>query len=355
MSPKFGQHMFQWLKNLFSPKKPQRLQVVRSAPRPGRELQDSQDSTAGQGKTEQAPQVAQSGVGNLDNRSHHQARLRERESELMFRVSDRLESGRYNLPQLPSTSVQAMDMAANPGAELTEIVELIETDPVLCGELLKTANSVMFGARVTVESLRDAVMRVGLKSLRSMILAVSMRGAILQAKTLQAYSEEVWRQARSIGAIARALAPHFGIDPEKAFLLGLLHDAGKVALLAILDKEARSQSEVSPALIGRVFYELHERAGAHVAGAWNLSEELVSVSSCHHNFEENEDFPRSAAFASLAHKIDLYFSLEDEEAYEKLCESPEMAYLRIPEHHRRNIVDVAAVAYGGTLNENLAA
>lgn len=343
--------MFQWLKNLFAGGKPKRLETVRSAPRPGREVEEESRTNPQPGSPQEPKSLVSSGVGNLDNRALHRARLRERESEIMFRVSDRLEAGKYSLPQLPSTSVQAMDMAANPSAELAGIVELIETDPVLCGELLKTANSVMFGARVQVESLRDAVMRVGLKALRSMILAVSMRGAILQARTLQAYSEEVWRQARSIGAIARALAPHFAIDPEKAFLLGLLHDAGKVALLAILDKEAKSQSEVSPALIGRVFYELHERAGAHVATAWNLSDELISVANRHHDFEGNEDFPRSAAFASLAHKIDLYFSLEDEEAYRKICEAPEMDYLGIPEDRRREIVNVAAVAYGGTLNE----
>ena len=62
-----------------------------------------------------------------------------------------------------------------------------------------------------------------------------MRGAILKGHLLGEYAEEVWRQALSVAGIARAIAPELGIEAEHAFMLGLLQDVGKVALLLASD------------------------------------------------------------------------------------------------------------------------
>ena len=72
------------------------------------------------------------------------------------------------MPQLPSTNLAAIEVASDPSADVAELVELISSDPLLCSELLKTANSVLYATHVPAESMHDAVMRIGLRALRSL-------------------------------------------------------------------------------------------------------------------------------------------------------------------------------------------
>jgi HD-like signal output (HDOD) protein len=156
---------------------------------------------------------------------------------------------------------------------------------------------------------------------------MSMRGSILRANNLKTFAEETWRQAYSIATICRAIARYVGMDPEQAFLLGLLHDIGKVSLLHMVWKESSKEDNVSPALMGNLYRLFHEELGRLVASEWNLSEEVVSVAGCHHDFQANETHPKSAAFVSLAHKMDLYLSMGYEGEFFSLIESDEVQVL----------------------------
>lgn len=285
------------------------------------------------------------GIENLDRASCLQGMLRTREQVLFERVSGWVEKGKFDLPMLPATNVAAMNMAANPGADLGEIVDLIGSDPVLSSELLKVANSVVYATEEPADTLRSAVMRIGTRGLRSLIYSVSIKGAILTNKSLTHYSEEVWRQSFSMGTIARKIAPILREDPEKAFLLGLLHDLGKVVLLSLLGKGAERDSEITPSIVGRVFYQYHEKVGGLVARKWKLSEELISVAGCHHDFENNEDFRRSAALANLSHRIDLYLSMGQEDHFRGLAQSAHMEVLGLQDSDRHRVLSVARQAW----------
>ena len=262
------------------------------------------------------------GVGNLDQTRIMTVVLESPQEELVWKLSRRIDSGRFQVPQLPTTALSALELAGRPSAEVGAIVHLITTDPLLSSELLKLANSALFATSVPADTLHQAVMRVGLRSLRGLIFSASMRGVLFKGRVLSDYAEEVWRQALSVAGVARAIARPLGHDPEQAYLLGLLHDIGKVALLSLLREEVRSGVDMAPALVGQVFHSLHEKSGAAMAAAWKLPAELRSVAGCHHDLAENRDHPRHAALALLAHQIDLRFSLGDEAGLAGLVAHP---------------------------------
>ncbi len=268
-------------------------------------------------------------VVNFDDSRHRTRNLRPHEVELLERVERRISAGDLELPQLPSTSLTVMQMSSRPNVELAEIVERISSDPVLSSELLRTANSVLYAGHAPADTLHEAVMRVGLRALRSMIFAISMRSVILRYEALTRQAERVWRQSLSVASIARSIAPALGEDAERAFLLGLLHDIGKVALIAILNGEVKKSTDVTPALLGRIFHDHHEQAGRAMAEAWHLPEELVAVAGRHHRFEQNEDHARAAALASLAHRLDLYLSIGPERDYSAQSRCRELEFLGV--------------------------
>ena len=282
---------------------------------------------------------------NLDARSTASARLRAEEEEMLVRIHARIDSAKLELPYLATTSLAIIEMANNPRSDVPDIVQLISTDPSLSSELLKTANSVLYATSHPAETIHEATMRIGLRQLRSLIFSASMKGAVFRGKGLTEYAEEVWRQAYSVATVAKVLAPAFGFDPEKAFLLGLLHDVGKVSLLAMLRKEVPKESRVTPALVGRVFLRYHQQAGREMARQWKLSEEFISVAGNHHDYRVNEEFPRSAALVSLAHRLDLYLSIGKAYEYNGLTECDELDFLGMPIERRFGLLMTAREAW----------
>ena len=140
-------------------------------------------------------------------------------------------------------------------------------------------------------------------------------------------------------AIAREIAPRLGVgvDHEKAFMIGLLHDIGRIPLLVMLDQEGRQIGDVSENLIGRVFNRFHELAGEALARAWQLSDEVASVAGCHHRYEANEEYTHVAAMAHLAHHLDLLLSLGSSD--EELRECPEFDFFELNDERRTSLIE----------------
>jgi putative nucleotidyltransferase with HDIG domain len=281
----------------------------------------------------------------LDGRAITTARLLDEEETLLGEIDHRIETGRFELPQLPSTSMAIMSLVNDPRVEISALTRMISSDPVLSGQLVRTANSALYAGQEPIRTIQDGVMRIGMRALRTLVLSASMKGILLTGKGVASYGKSVWRQSLSVARIAWSIGPLCGFDKDSAFLLALLHDVGKLPLLAMLDEESRKGRQVSRALIGKVFQRFHEKVGCALANRWKLGAELVSITGNHHNFAENQDFPRSAALVSLAHKLDLYQSLRDERGFDALAASEELVILNVPPANCRKVLDLAVAAY----------
>ncbi len=274
-------------------------------------------------------------VGPLDGEENMKVVLESPEEELLWRLSQRIESGKLDIPMLPPTSVAALEMVNRPSVEVRQLVEAIERDPLIASELLRMANSALYATAAEASSVQQAVMRVGLKTVRNVIFGAAMKSSLGNARRLNEYAEEVWRQAQAVAIVARTLSGSAGIDREQGYLIGLLHDLGKIALLGMLQTEMKDMGRLTPALVGRAFRTFHERAGRAMALDWKLPAEIVSVAGCHHDFAANVEHPREAALAKLAHEVDLRLSLRDDIGLRALVDSPALTQLGIADEGAR--------------------
>jgi len=176
-------------------------------------------------------------------------------------------------------------------------------------------------------------------------VAVSLRSLLFESRVLAEYAGEVWRQSYSRACIARAIGPACGIDPERAFDIGLLQDVGKLPLLRLLRDELPDDKPTDPALIERVLDDWHELAGARVADEWRLSTDLASVIAAHHDFRACADEPRLAAFARLVHRLDSLLALPGERESGALLRGLEMDALGLQEVQRLALVRAAREAF----------
>lgn len=323
--------LFAWLRRLFSPAAPTRS----AQPQPLSSTEPAAPLPSRSGRR------IREGVGNLDRDQHVVVLLEGPQEALLWRIGERLDNGDFGMPRLPSSSVAALEMANRPSVEIRTLVEAIERDPLLTGELLRIANSALYAAQQPAATLQQAVMRIGLRSVRGAVFAAALKSSIHAGRKGDGYAEELWRQSQSVARVAREIARPLGFDSEEAYVLGLLHDIGKVVLLGMLPAEVQRPGDISPALVGRVFHHFHERAGGLLAKEWKLPADVAAVAACHHDVRANQRAPRAAALVYLAHQLDLRFSLNDEAGLRGLVASEAFEVLGTPEATRWQVLELA--------------
>ena len=138
-----------------------------------------------------------------------------------------------DLPPLPTLVSRALELLADPDAPVKEIESVIEKDQSLVSKLMRVSNSALYGGMQRVESLQQALTRLGARTSRSLIVAASMQDYFLRSNAnTQVLAQALWQHAAECGLAARRIAAVIGYDdPEKAFVGGVVHDIGKLVIL----------------------------------------------------------------------------------------------------------------------------
>jgi putative nucleotidyltransferase with HDIG domain len=144
-----------------------------------------------------------------------------------------------------------------------DVVRLIESDPSLTTRILKLVHRADLGIRGEVSSVDRAVKLLGFDAVRSAVLAVSVFDTFREAPGGGASKfsrEEFWKHCVAVACCAELLAMQLkkvfgrdvGVDAGEAFVCGLLHDLGKVALDAALPKSFSRVVEAAELLRGNI-------------------------------------------------------------------------------------------------------
>ena len=174
--------------------------------------------------------------------------------------------------------------------EVQQVVDLISQDKSLAAQCLHLANSPLYGRWQSVDSIRSAVVALGLQRMRDIAVSCSVLTLIPSGKT-KLDPMVFWEHSLGCALVCRQFARRIGfVDPAKAYLGGLLHDIGIVACLSVLPREY--QEALDLAHTQRI--PLHEAeistlglthcdAGKIVAERWHLSSDLLAVVANHHS------------------------------------------------------------------------
>lgn len=160
----------------------------------------------------------------------------ERASALAFleKLAGEVSKGTVNLPCFPEVVMRIRRALAAPDVGLSEIVQIVGTEPRLAARLLQTANSAAFnpgGKHLT--DLRAAITRLGHRPVQSATLSFAVKQLRLAPK-LRAISKPLnvlWQQSISVAAICQVVARRTRVSPEEAFLTGLLHGIGRLYIM----------------------------------------------------------------------------------------------------------------------------
>lgn len=245
-------------------------------------------------------------------------------------------------PALPMAVTRLIRLTAGPGASIEEIKRLIEADSSLALEILKWANSPLFGHRREVTTLDYAISLLGMAEITNLVLAKTMFQTFRTPTDVDTTS--FWRHSFYCGLAARIVARGSGFvlesDGDEYFTAGLIHDIGKLLIYMELDAEKVKildhKRPLNPELIRdeeTVSGIGHDQLGMRLLKRWTFPEVLVMAVGYHHRPEdapEAKRFPLVVRIADiLAHiyEAEEKGSPNDREHLEQMLMKPETCHL----------------------------
>lgn len=195
------------------------------------------------------------------------------------------------IPALPVSAVDLLHRIEDPDVDLDDLTRAIELDPNLTSNLLRLANSSYFGTPRSIGSVRDGLVRLGLKNVH---LVVASEVAPIIGPEVTGYGlpvRQLWNHSLAVAVAATELATALGRSPTShLFSAALLHDVGKIVLGTFL--EVSGEAVVALAFsTGTSFEEAerkvlgtdHAEVGATLLEAWHLPPAILEAVRWHHD------------------------------------------------------------------------
>jgi HD-like signal output (HDOD) protein len=237
------------------------------------------------------------------------------ELELSERILEHFRANRLGPASAPSLSLRILSLVAAPEPDVGELSRLVSADPALTAGVLQVANSAAYRGLMEVETVRDAIVRLGFDEVARVAGALSARSLFnprmrAEIARYRASFAALYHRALTVANAAAWEAMQVrGGRADRAFLGGMLHDVGKsVALrsVAALSLEKRLQVPTGGPALDRLLDRVHLEVGAESHQEWGLPQYLTVIAVRHHDRE----IPSDAEFADL-HAVRLAGAIAD--------------------------------------------
>jgi putative nucleotidyltransferase with HDIG domain len=206
------------------------------------------------------------------------------------------------LPPFSAVAIQ-LQVLADEDLCIADTAEMIKADAALSADVLRLANSPLFGIRQTVSGVLHAIAMLGLNRVKTLVITAALRSFGNPARGTAAL-ERCWRHNLACALICEDLADKVCLDPDAAYTAGLLHDIGRCGMLGVwtarycrlLDEGARDSLSMLT-LERRELGIDHAAAGGFLLRDWRLPELLIRVAELHHHTPQ----PGAADFVGMVH------------------------------------------------------
>ena len=257
-----------------------------------------------------------------------------------FALKAYIEDERLKIPVLPDVVGKVIALINHPNADANTLARLIHKDQALAGYVLRVSNSPIFAGAREISTLRQAIARIGAKTLGKIALSVTMQGKIFKAKGYESEIKSIWCKTLTSGAFAQDLGRIIGESSESLYLCGLLHTVGKpVILQALQDLKNELQMDLSHEAGIALMEEFHQKVGFKVAEQWKLPEAVKDACLYYDDPESTEAHHKEVRITYLAHQYSNFIEADpEEEDLDMLASHPSSLALRITKEHFTKLV-----------------
>lgn len=247
-------------------------------------------------------------------------------TDLRMQVQERVLKSSFRVPPMPQVAARVLALTRNPEFSLRELSNLIVIDQAIAARILRYANAPGRTLGRPVESLIQAVQRLGAQEVVNITLALALHGGGLKQGLFATAKHSLWRRSAVAGFCARTVAQRAHLDPHSGFLCGLLMDFGASVLYSLLEDLLKQQPTYSRASLEEIVQDYHSYVGQKIGEQWRLPAPVIEAMAYHHvEAEMTVNKPYVAVAASAACLAALALSVPREGLEETLLNvSPEL-------------------------------
>ena len=198
--------------------------------------------------------------------------------------------------QLPTVPKLVQDLIASfndSNVKMDEIAKKISMGPVLTAKLLRIANSAHYGGGRRIGSVNDAVVLLGINSLKTLVLASGITGAFSYPASFD--KNQFWNSSFERASICKWLAKYTSLDRETAFTCGMLSDIGTIMMVTTYPEQmgdilkAAAKGADRPALEMSSIGITAQEVSAELANRWHFPSEIVTALHWQNNPTQSGD------------------------------------------------------------------
>ena len=195
-----------------------------------------------------------------------------------------------DLPALPTIVADVLSMTEDPTAAMSQISEHVQRDPAMAAKILKVSNSPYYGMKQYVGTLKLALVILGVREIRNIVLGISVFETLCDGKVDNPFMQDFWEHSSKVGALSKRLGATLALGLKgEDFISGLLHDIGKLGfwrrfgpaymrLFTLSNGDASLLRELEMHTYGFNHADLAAALAAH----WNLPQALADALWHHH-------------------------------------------------------------------------
>lgn len=213
-----------------------------------------------------------------------------------------------DVPTLPVIYQELFKKMQDPDIAVPEIAELITQDQALSTKILHLVNSAFYGYSKQIKTISRAVVILGFRAVRSAALAISVFDYFNDEESDSVNMLDFWKHSIAVASICKVMAKELGINQqEEAFIVGLLHDVGKLIEKRYFDNDFREVCTVAQEQhlswydCEKALFQVHHATiGKAVFRAWNFPPSVVDAVQFHHQPSASIKVPQLTALVHLA-------------------------------------------------------
>ena len=210
--------------------------------------------------------------------------------QAIVHLNRKITSGELPVFSIPTQILEVFRLLDGPDFEYRDITTIIEKNPSLAGMFVASINSSLFHRGFSITELYPALLRLGKNNIRALLQLYAIKISFASDERFGKIARQIIRHSYVVAIIASYLSQRYFPEPGLAFLSGLLHDIGKLAILKELSLDPRFclrlRPNVTESMFDPIFTERHEKIGLVLGRTWRMDELTLTAIERHHRYWE---------------------------------------------------------------------
>jgi len=197
-----------------------------------------------------------------------------------------------SLPSMPAIYTEIVAEMHSDDPSIKKVAAIIAQDVSMTAKILQVVNSVFFGLSRKISSTQQAVMLLGLETIKSLVLSVKIFAEFSRKQFSWFNIDQLFNHSMAVSGYAQAIVKSEKLDRDLisySLMAGLLHDLGKLILATNFPtpyRQVLAQAQNSDQKLWDLEYETfgasHAEIGAYLMGLWNLENPIIEAIGFHH-------------------------------------------------------------------------